>query len=135
MRSRLAAHARPLVAALLLIAPVLLGPVGAQAQGNLVLKVGTDQKLETLNPWQSITVADYEIFQVQYELLVGFDNALKPTPGFADQWSDSTDQMTHTFHIREGMKWSDGQPATCEDARYTYQFVLDAVASKQGYVG
>src|SRR3954465_8358279 len=98
MRSRLAAHSRPLLAALLLIAPWLLGPGGAQAQGDLVLKVGTDQKLETLNPWQSITAADYEIFQIQYELLVGFDNNLKPAPAFADQWSDSTDQMTHTFH-------------------------------------
>jgi peptide/nickel transport system substrate-binding protein len=135
MRSRMAAHARPLLAALLLIAPALLGPGGAQAQGDLVLKVGTDQKLETLNPWQSITVADYEIFQVQYELLVGFDNALKPAPAFADKWSDSADQKTHNFHIREGMKWSDGQPATCEDARWTYQLVLDAAKTETGYLG
>ena len=33
------------------------------------------------------------------------------------------------------MVWSDGEPATCEDARWTYQFVLDAVASETGYVG
>ena len=26
------------------------------------------------------------------------------------------------------MKWSDGEPATSEDARYTYQLVLDATA-------
>jgi peptide/nickel transport system substrate-binding protein len=33
------------------------------------------------------------------------------------------------------MKWSDGEPATCEDARWTYQLVLDAVASEAGYIG
>ena len=33
------------------------------------------------------------------------------------------------------MKWSDGEPATSEDARWTYQLVLDAVASEAGYLG
>lgn len=106
---------------------------GADAAHTLY--VGTDQDLESLNPWQSITYADYELFQVQYELLVGFGNDLSPVPGFADTWSSSTDQMTHTFHIREGMKWSDGEPATCEDARWTYQFVYDTWNSEAGYVG
>lgn len=106
---------------------------GADAAHTLY--VGTDQDLESLNPWQSITYADYELFQIQYELLVGFGNDLSPVPGFADEWSSSTDKMTHTFHIREGMKWSDGEPATCEDARWTYQFVYDAWNSDAGYVG
>ena len=43
--------------------------------------------------------------------------------------------MTHTFKIRPDMKWSDGEPATSEDARYTYQLVLDGVASERGYIG
>jgi peptide/nickel transport system substrate-binding protein len=134
-RHRLAAPARALLAATLLVAPTLAMAGGARAADDLILKVGTDQKLETLNPWLSVTVADYEIFQVQYELLVGFDNALNPTPAFADSWEESADKLTHTFHIREGMKWSDGEPATCEDARYTYQLVLDAAASETGYLG
>jgi peptide/nickel transport system substrate-binding protein len=124
------------MAALALAAALLLPSAGpAAAADPLILKVGTDQKLDTLNPWQSITVADFEMYQLQYELLVGFGQNLEPVPGFADKWESSTDGMTHTFHIREGMKWSDGTPATCEDARWTYQFVLDVVASEAGYVG
>jgi peptide/nickel transport system substrate-binding protein len=134
-RPRLGTGARALIAALLLVAPTLLTAGGAKAADDLVLKVGTDQKLETLNPWFSVTVADYEIFQVQYELLVGFDNALAPTPAFADRWDVSADKMTHTFHIRDGMKWSDGEPATCEDARYTYQLVLDGAQTDAGSLG
>jgi peptide/nickel transport system substrate-binding protein len=127
--------ARP-VAALLLTASVLLpSAIPATAADPLILRVGTGQKLATLNPWHSITVADYEIFQLQYEMLVSFGQNLEPVPGFADKWESSADKMTHTFHIREGMVWSDGEPATCEDARWTYQFVLDAVASETGYVG
>ena len=134
-RSRLGTRSRALLATLLLIAPALATAGGASAADDLVLRVGTDQKLESLNPWYSVTYADYELFQVQYELLVGFGNDLKPVPGFADEWSSSADQMTHTFHIRDGMKWSDGEPATCEDAQFTYQFVLDTADSTNGYVG
>ena len=124
------------IAALALAAGLLLpAATPASAADPLILRVGTDQKLEILNPWQSITVADYEVFQLQYDLLVGFGQDLQPAPGFADKWESSADKMTHTFHIREGMVWSDGQPATCEDARWTYQFVLDVVASEAGYVG
>ena len=117
--------ARPMAALALAAALLLPSAAPAAAADPLILSVGTDQKLETLNPWHSITVADYEIFQLQYELLVGFGQNLEPVPGFADKWESSADGMTHTFHIRDGMKWSDGEPATCEDARWTYQFVLD----------
>lgn len=115
----------------------LLAPAAAPAAAAdpLILRIGTDQKLETLNPWHSVTVADYEVFQLQYDLLVSFDINLEAAPGFAESWSSSADAMTHTFKIRQGMTWSDGEPATCEDARWTWQFVLDVLASETGYVG
>lgn len=126
---------RPIAALVLSVSVLLPSAIPAAAADPLVLRIGTDQKLETLNPWHSVTVADYEIFQIQYDLLVSFGQDLGPAPGFADRWESSADSKTHTFHIRDGMKWSDGQPATCEDARWTYQFVLDVVASETGYVG
>jgi peptide/nickel transport system substrate-binding protein len=116
-----------------LVAPAAIS--AADGDGPLILRAGTDQKLETLNPWHSVTVADYEVFTLNYDLLVGFGQNLEPVPGFAESWESSPDGMTHTFRIRPDMKWSDGQPATCEDARYTYQLVLDAVASEAGYIG
>ena len=44
-----------------------------------------DQKLDA-EPVAFDLLADYEMFQVQYELLVGFDPNLDPAPGFADTW-------------------------------------------------
>jgi len=127
---------RALVAVGLALSTLLPGAslVGA-AEGDLVLKAGTDQKTETLNPWAATTVVDYEVFTLNYDLLVGFGQDLEPVPGFAESWSSSDDKMTHTFKIRPDMKWSDGEPATAEDARYTYQLVLDGVASDRGYLG
>jgi peptide/nickel transport system substrate-binding protein len=127
---------RVLAAMGLAISAVLPGLSASAAVGDpLVLKVGTDQRAETLNPWHSVTVLDYEVFTLNYDLLVGFGQNLEPAPGFAESWSSSADKMTHTFKIRPDMKWSDGQPATAEDARWTYQLVLDAVASEAGYMG
>ncbi len=39
-------------------------------------------------------------------------------------WEVSDDNTVFTFHMREGLKWSDGQPVTTEDVRFTYEDVL-----------
>jgi peptide/nickel transport system substrate-binding protein len=35
------------------------------------------------------------------------------------------DAMTVTWQLRDGLAWSDGEPLTCDDVRYTWQWVLD----------
>ncbi len=103
----------------------------AAADDPLVIRAGTDQDLQVLNPFNSILVVDFEVYTLNYDLLVNFGDNLEPVPGFADSWQVSDDGLTWTFHIRDGMKWSDGQPATAEDARYTFQLALDADAKSQ----
>ncbi len=36
-------------------------------------------------------------------------------------WEVSDDNTVFTFHMREGLKWSDGQPVTTEDVRFAYE--------------
>lgn len=107
----------------LLAAPAAL-PVTAGVGDKLILRAGTDQDLQVLNPWNAVVVADFEVYTLNYDLLANFGPDLEPVPGFAESWEQ--DGNTWTFHIREGMLWSDGEPATAEDARYTYQLVIDA---------
>jgi peptide/nickel transport system substrate-binding protein len=129
MRSPRRGRAARLLAALaLLLSTIVPGAVApaTAADTGLVLRVGTDQKLNVLNPWNSVTVADFEVFTLNYDLLVNFGPNIEPAPGFAESWTPSADGKTWTFKIRPGMKWSDGQPATSEDARWTYQLVIDA---------
>ncbi|MEO8463657.1 MAG: ABC transporter substrate-binding protein [Chloroflexota bacterium] len=114
-----------------------IGPATAPvaAADPLVLNAGTDQDLQVLNPFSSVVVADFEAFTLNYDTLVGWGQDLEPVPGFAESWAQ--DGNTWTFKIRSGMKWSDGQPATAEDAAYSIQLVLDATAksdaSADGY--
>lgn len=119
-----------------LIAALLL-PAGAPvtAQGVNVLRVGTTQDLDSMNPWQTALVVGFEVFTLNYDLLVNFGSNLEPVSGFAESWSQSEDGLTWTFKMREGMLWSDGEPATAEDARWTLQFVLDGINSEDGFIG
>jgi len=119
---------RVLIALGLVMAAILPAARLATASNHLILRTGTDQDLQVLNPFSSILVVDFEVFTLNYDLLLNFGQDLEPVPGFADRWESSADGLTWTFHIRDGMKWSDGTPATSEDARYTYQLVIDATA-------
>ncbi len=42
-------------------------------------------------------------------------------PHIAKSWTASPDRREWTFHLRKGMKWSDGQPLTANDAVYWWQ--------------
>ena len=49
---------------------------------------------------------------------IGFDDA--PEAGCAEKWEVSEDGMSWTFHLRKGLKWSDGKPMTAEEFRYGF---------------
>jgi peptide/nickel transport system substrate-binding protein len=112
-----------------LLLPVLALPARA-ADDKLVLRVGTVQDLDSLNPYATLLVSGYEAFQLTYNLLVDFGPNIEPVPGFADKWERAADGTSWTFHIREGMKWSDGTPATAEDACFSWGLALAAIADE-----
>lgn len=41
-------------------------------------------------------------------------------PGLAHKWEVEDGGKTYVFHLREGLKWSDGHPFTTDDLMYTY---------------
>jgi peptide/nickel transport system substrate-binding protein len=49
-------------------------------------------------------------------------------PGLAERLEQSADGLTLTFHIRKGVKWSDGQPFTGEDYKYSVEATIRAKA-------
>ncbi|HEV7605002.1 MAG TPA: ABC transporter substrate-binding protein [Candidatus Limnocylindrales bacterium] len=110
---------------------LLLPAVGTvSAADPVVLRVGTTQDLDSLNPYATILVVGYEAFGLTYNLMVDSGPNLEPVPGFADRWERAADGHSWTFHIRDGMKWSDGQPATSADACFSWQLGVDALNSK-----
>ncbi|MGI6208184.1 MAG: ABC transporter substrate-binding protein [Anaerolineae bacterium] len=45
-------------------------------------------------------------------------------PNVAERWEISDDGKEFTFYLREGMRWSDGEPFTADDVMFWYEDVL-----------
>jgi ABC-type transport system substrate-binding protein len=131
MRSPLRARLWRLLAAAGLSAALLLPAAATTAQTSVILRVGTTQDLDSLNPYATILVVGYEAFGLSYNYMTDSGLDLKPVPGFAESWERNADGHGWTFKIREGMKWSDGEPATAEDACFSWQLGVDALAAEE----
>jgi peptide/nickel transport system substrate-binding protein len=49
----------------------------------------------------------------------------KVVPALAKSWEISADNQTYTFHLRRGVRWSDGQPFTADDVIFTFDAIFD----------
>jgi peptide/nickel transport system substrate-binding protein len=59
---------------------------------------------------------------IAYEGLVRWDPEWKQIiPNVAKSWEANEDGSEYTFHLREGMKWSDGEPFTANDIVFWYK--------------
>lgn len=47
-------------------------------------------------------------------------------PWLAERWESSPDGLTHTFHLRPNLNWSDGAPFSSADVLFSLQATLDA---------
>ncbi|HDN19651.1 MAG TPA: ABC transporter substrate-binding protein [Candidatus Acetothermia bacterium] len=48
----------------------------------------------------------------------------KVEPALAKSWEISEDGLEITFHLRQGLKWSDGEPFTADDVVFTFNGVI-----------
>jgi peptide/nickel transport system substrate-binding protein len=65
-----------------------------------------------------------EFRQFGYENLVRWNPAGdEVVPNIAESWEVSDDATTYTFHLREGLKWSDGELFTADDILFWWEHV------------
>lgn len=57
--------------------------------------------------------------------LVGFDpRSSEFVPDLARSWEVSEDNLSYTFYLRRGIRWSDGAPFTADDVIFTFDCIL-----------
>ncbi|MBE0528632.1 MAG: ABC transporter substrate-binding protein, partial [Thermoleophilia bacterium] len=95
------------------------------AADKVVLRVGTLQDIDSLNPFAGVTVAAYEMFHLNYDMLVGYAPDGEIRPEIADSWESSEDGLTWTFKIHPGITWQDGEALTASDVAFTYNYIID----------
>jgi peptide/nickel transport system substrate-binding protein len=77
-----------------------------------------------------------EICDRLYTALTDFDNLTqKDIPGAAKSWTWSRDHRTLTFHLRRGMRFSDGHPLDANDVKFSFDVVLDDSLKTSGREG
>jgi peptide/nickel transport system substrate-binding protein len=124
-RWRLAAASAALAAGLWAVsAPALAAPSegAAPAVKTTTFVVGNTEAVDTLNPYVGVTSTDYEAYGLIYDNLSDYsqNSPYGPAPRLAASMSVSKDQLTWTYHIRHGVRWSDGVPMTAADVVYTF---------------
>ncbi len=81
--------------------------------------------------WCPSTTADdnaYALCQNMFHRLTKLDTSKKAIPDAAESWETSEDGLTITFHLRQDLKWSDGEPLTAEDVVYTFDTIKNTPA-------
>ena len=93
--------------------------------GKKILTVQLGPDVETIDPAlnSAIDGANYILFA--FDNLLKMDKDGKVVPGLAEKYEVSDDQLTWTFHLRDGLKWSDGSALTADDFVYSWQRLVD----------
>ena len=113
---------RRLLIAVLLIGAVTFVPTtaGATTGKKLTFTVGQLQNVDSLNVTVGGLVIDYEIWNLIWPSLTNMAaKDFSAEPAMAESWTSSADKLTWTYKMRSGMKWSDGEPMTADDVKYT----------------
>jgi peptide/nickel transport system substrate-binding protein len=123
-----------LAALLALTAPGMAAQEQQPAAGKLTFTVGILNDVDSLNPFIGILFESYEVYALMYDYLVGYSQKdFSPVPGLAESWEVSEDELTWTYKIRQGVKWSDGQPLTAKDAAYTFNRIMKGSFEQTNY--
>lgn len=97
--------------------------------GGKILSVQVGPDPETIDPALNSAVDGGNMLLHSFECLLAVDQDGKLIPGQAESWETSEDGLTWTFHLRDGLKWSDGSDLTAKDFEYSWKRVCDPMVA------
>lgn len=104
------------------------GPLTTLNRGNVA-------EPDTLDPHKMSTVYENVIGRDIFCAVADYTPDGTIVPACAKSWDISEDGLTYTFHLREGLVWSDGVPVTAADYVAGLRRVFDpATASEQAAI-
>ena len=128
---------KPMIAILLMLCMVMLPACGGGKTDGGEQTGESGDKNRTINvalttlvdsfytPNEYGITEGYSLAQVYDTLIVQNEDGTYG-PGLAEDWEVSPDGLTYTFHLREDVKWHDGEPFTAEDVKYTFDKYMEA---------
>ena len=97
------------------VSAVAAAGLAAPAHAQKTVRAVMHSDLKILDPvWTTAYIVRNHGYMV-YDTLFATDAEGKIRPQMVDTYQVSADQLTHTFTLRDGLLWHDGQPVTAED--------------------
>jgi peptide/nickel transport system substrate-binding protein len=94
-----------------------------RGSGNLIAAIGGEP--DQLDPQKTSAYFSFEVLENVFDTLVAPDANLEMKPALAERWELSSDQLTWTFHLRNGVTFHDGTPLRADDVVYSYRRIID----------
>ena len=107
------------------LAAVATAALMGAASAEVVYNRANSGEPETLDTHKTSTVQESHILRDMLEGLVTYNAKGEAVPGQAAKWEVSDDGKTYRFTLRDGLKWSNGDPITAEDFVYSYRRIMD----------
>jgi oligopeptide transport system substrate-binding protein len=108
---------------LLALSLLLAGCADPEPRADLVFIQSAEP--ETLDPALVSDQVSMRISEALFEGLCRVDAQGKAIPGMAERWDESADKRHYTFYLRQGTRWSNGQPVTAADFVSSWQRALE----------
>ncbi|HEX3040453.1 MAG TPA: ABC transporter substrate-binding protein, partial [Caproiciproducens sp.] len=102
------------------------GKASAAVDSYLNVSMGSDENPTTLDVQK--TTEYYGVPLNIFDRLVEcqtVDNQTKIVPGLAESWEISKDGLTYTFHLKKGVKFSNGEEFKADDVVFTVNRMMD----------
>ena len=100
------------------------GSKSASKNGKiLTIEEGPD--VETIDPALNQSADGANYITMISDNLLRIDKDGKIAPSMAEKYEVSDDGLTWTFHLRDGLKWSDGSDFKADDFVYSWQRMVD----------
>ncbi|NPC92188.1 peptide ABC transporter substrate-binding protein [Bacillus sp. WMMC1349] len=99
------------------------GKKGSEGKDTLNINIKTEPF--SLNPGLANDSVSSNVLRQTFEGLTTIDKDGKPVEATAEKIEVSKDKKTYTFTIRDGAKWSNGDPVTAQDFEYAWKWALD----------
>ena len=91
-----------------------------------ILHVGNGAEPRNLDPTTAVSVTEAAVLGSLFEGLVNYaPDCRSVLPGAAERWDISPDGRVYTFHLRAGLKWSNGDVLTADDFLYAFRRLLE----------
>ena len=100
------------------------GKLKSDSDGS-VLKINLASEPDYLDPALSSAVDSGTLATNSFVGLFTTDSKGKIVPALVDKYEVSPDGLLYTFHLKKGLRWSDGSPLTAADFEYSWKRAAD----------